>query len=207
MGRKRDLSRRESAPAPKRRKGTGKKRAPLAKEHGEDNLTSLAKAGDKDAFLALVRFHSTFNPLPMTRDTLLLSGLDEGTRQRLLGRLQRQEDRLLRPFPGVNMMFWGETWVQEVLDRFLWKRRGARLMPNEEFLGELWDATRKGAALQLQIYKKVKIAPSAWVQVKYPHFANLGLSDEQMLKVARAEGCKFDEGAFLRAIRRFRKKS
>jgi hypothetical protein len=42
------------------------------------------------------------------------------------------------------------------------------------------------------------------VRVKYPHFANLGLTDAQVLKVARAEGCRFEEETFLRAIRRFK---
>lgn len=49
------------------------------------------------------------------------------------------------------------------------------------------------------------MAPAAWVRVKYPHFANIGLTDVQMLKIARAEGCGFEEEAFLRAVRRFRR--
>lgn len=165
-------------------------------------LAVRARAGDAESFLALVRFHSTFNPLPLTRELLLISGLDEDTRARLLGRLQRKEDRLLLPFPGVNMMFWGEEWVQEAMNRFLWTKRGRRRVPNEGFLGKLWDATREGAELQLRIYKKARVTPSEWVRVKYPHFANLGLTDAQMLKIARAEGCRFGEEAFLRAIRR-----
>jgi hypothetical protein len=40
--------------------------------------------------------------------------------------------------------------------------------------------------------------------VKYPHFANLGLSESQMLKMARAEGCDFGEEAFYRAVRSYR---
>ncbi len=55
------------------------------------------------------------------------------------------------------------------------------------------------------IYRKMTVAPSAWVRVKYPHFANIGLSDAQMLKIARAEGCRFGEAAFLGAVRRFRR--
>jgi hypothetical protein len=47
------------------------------------------------------------------------------------------------------------------------------------------------------------VTPSAWVRVKYLHFANLGLKDIQMLKIARAEGCKFEEPEFLAAVRRF----
>jgi len=58
--------------------------------------------------------------------------------------------------------------------------------------------------LQLKIYKKTHVTPSAWVRVKYPHFANLGLTDAQVLKVARAEGCDFEEESFLRAVRKFR---
>jgi hypothetical protein len=104
----------------------------------------------------------------------------------------------------VDMMFWGESWVQKALDGFLWKKRAPRPVPDEEFLRRLWDATREGAMLQLKIYKKAKVTPSDWVRVKYPHFANLGLSESQMLKMARAEGCNFGEEAFFRAVRRFR---
>lgn len=172
----------------------------------QDVLTSRAKSGDADAFLALARFHSTFNPIPITRDLILLSGLDDVTRQRLLGRLQRKEDSLLNPFPGVNLIFWGEPWVQKALDGFLWKKRGRAAIPDEEFLKKLWNATREGAMLQLKIYKKTHITPSAWVRVKYPHFANLGLTDIQILKVARAEGCAFEEESFLRAVGRYRRK-
>ncbi len=173
----------------------------------QDVLTSRAKAGDADAFLALARFHSTFNPIPISRDLILLSGLDDVTRQRLLGRLQRKEDGLLNPFPGVNLIFWGEPWVQKALDGFLWKRRGRAAIPDEGFLKRLWDATREGAMLQLKIYKKAHVTPSAWVRVKYPHFANLGLTDLQILKVARAEGCDFAEEAFLKAVGKYRKMS
>jgi hypothetical protein len=184
--------------------GTGGKRRSAAEEQlPQSDLTVRAKRGDAEAFLALVRFHSTFNPIPLRRDLIMISGLDEVTRRRLLGRMQRKEDSLLRPFPGVNMMFWGESWVQETLDGFLWKRKGKKPVPDEKFLRRLWDATREGAMLQLKIYKKVNVTPSAWVRVKYPHFANLGLTDYQVLKVARAEGCDFEEESFLRAVRKF----
>lgn len=178
-----------------------------AKEFPQDDLTGRAKQGDADAFLSLVRFHSTFNPMPLSRDLILVSGLDEVTRRRLLGRMQRKEDSLLRPFPSVNMMFWGEDWVQEALNRFLWRKRGRKPVPEEGFLHRLWDATREGALLQLKIYKKAHVTPSAWVRVKYPHFANLGLTDLQVLKVARAEGCRFEEEAFFKAIRSFRNRA
>lgn len=170
-----------------------------------DRLTARAKEGNEDAFLALVRFHSTFNPLPLTPDLLLASGLDDTTRARLSGRLQRKEDRLLRPFPGIDMMFWGEKWVQATLDRFLWKTRGGRKTPNGAFLERLWEASREGAMLQLRIYRKANVTPSAWVRVKAPHFLNLGLTDAQMLRIARAEGCRFEEKTFLSALKRFRK--
>lgn len=170
-----------------------------------DRLTARAKQGDEEAFLALVRFHSTFNPIPLTPDLLRASGLDEITRARLSGRLQRKEDRLLRPFPGIDMMFWGETWVQETLHRFLWRKRGGRTIPNGAFLERLWDASREGAMLQLRIYRKAAVTPAAWVRVKAPHFMNLGLTDAQMLRIARAEGCRFEEKAFLSAVKRFRK--
>ena len=161
--------------------------------------------GDEEAFLALVRFHSTFNPIPLTPDLLLASGIDEVTRSRISGRLQRKEDRLLRPFPGIDMMFWGEEWVQETLHRFLWRRRGGRALPNGAFLERLWEASREGAMLQLRIYRKASVTPAAWVRVKGPHFVNLGLTDAQMLRIARAEGCRFGEKAFLSAANRFRK--
>lgn len=170
-----------------------------------DRLTARAKEGNEEAFLALVRFHSTFNPIPVTPDLLLASGLDDTTRARLSGRLQRKEDRLLRPFPGIDMMFWGEKWVQATLDRFLWKTRGGRKTPNGAFLERLWEASREGAMLQLRIYRKAQVTPSAWVRVKAPHFLNLGLTDAQMLRIARAEGCRFEEKAFLSALKRFRK--
>jgi hypothetical protein len=184
---------------------TGKKRPPGAPP--AEDLTARAQAGDAEAFLALVRFHSTFDPLPVNRDILVASGLDSATRERLLGRLKRKEDRLLRPFPGVSMVFWEETWVQETLDRFLWRKRGGKRIPDETFVRKLWDATREGAMLQLDIYKRAHVTPSAWVRVKSPHFTDLGLSEDQMLKIARAEGCRFDEEAFRRAVRRFRGKA
>lgn len=186
-------------------RGAGGKRSGAAEDPmPPSDLTVRAKEGDAEAFLALVRFHSTFNPIPISRDLIMISGLDDVTRHRLLGRMQRKEDNLLRPFPGVNMMFWGEGWVQETLDGFLWKRKGKKPAPDEKFLRRLWDATREGAMLQLKIYKKTHVTPSAWVRVKYPHFANLGLTDAQVLKVARAEGCDFEEETFLRAVRKFR---
>ncbi len=191
--------------ATKSRKGRGKSPGDTGEDLQQDDLTARAKEGDADAFLALARFHSTFNPIPLTRDLILLSGLDDITRQRLLSRLQRKEDNLLRPFPGVNMIFWGEPWVQKALDGFLWKKRGRTAIPDERFLQKLWDATREGAMLQLRIYKKAHVTPSAWVRVKYPHFANLGLTEAQILKVARAEGCAFEEEAFLKAIEKFRR--
>lgn len=171
----------------------------------QDRLTARAKEGDEGAFLSLVRFHSTFNPIPITPELLLTSGIDDITRGRLSGRLQRKEDRLLRPFPGIDMMFWGEDWVQETLRRFLWRKRGGRTLPNGAFLKRLWDASREGATLQLRIYRKAYVAPAAWIRVKAPHFVNLGLTDAQMLRIARAEGCRFGEKAFLSAVRRFRK--
>ena len=191
-------------PATKDRATTGKTRAAGTEEFPQDDLTVRAKKGDAEAFLSLVRFHSTFNPIPLSRDLVMIAGLDEATRQRLLDRMQRKEDRLLRPFPGVDMMFWGERWVQEALHGFLWKKKTPRPVPDEEFLHRLWNATREGAMLQLKIYKKAKVTPSDWVRVKYPHFANLGLSESQMLKMARAEGCDFGEEAFCRAVRRYR---
>jgi len=203
-----------------RRKRTGGENAPpsagrsRAKSRGgggretglaPDRLTARAKRGDEEAFLALVRFHSTFNPIPLTPDLLLASGIDEVTRARISGRLQRKEDRLLRPFPGIDMMFWGEEWVQETLHRFLWRKRGGRNLPNGAFLERLWGASREGAMLQLRIYRKANVTPAAWVRVKAPHFVNLGLTDAQMLRIARAEGCRFEEKAFLSAVNRFRK--
>jgi len=170
-----------------------------------DQLSARAMAGDRDAFLALVRFHSTFNPLPLSPELLEHASLEEDTARRLLGRLKRKEDSLLRPFPAINMVFWGEEWVQEALNRFMWRKRGEKVVPDDRFLGRLWDASREGAMLQLKIYKKVTVAPSAWVRVKYPHFANIGLTEPQMLKIARAEGCRFGEEAFLSAVRRFRR--
>ncbi len=206
MERKGKSSRARIRHVTKERAPGGKTRAAESEEFPQDDLTVRAKQGDAEAFLSLVRFHSTFNPIPLSRDLILIAGLDEVTRQRLLARMQRKEDRLLRPFPGVDMMFWGEGWVQEAIHGFLWKKRSPRPVPDEEFLHRLWNATREGAMLQLKIYKKAKVTPSDWVRVKYPHFANLGLSDSQMLKMARAEGCDFGEEAFASAVRRFRGK-
>lgn len=170
-----------------------------------DQLSTRAMAGDREAFLALVRFHSTFNPLPLAPDVVERASIGEDSARRLLGRLKRKEDSLLRPFPGIDMVFWGEKWVQEALGRFMWRKRGGKLIPDDRFLGRLWDASREGATLQLKIYRKMTVAPSAWVRVKHPHFENIGLTDAQMLKIARAEGCRFEEAAFLRAVRRFRR--
>lgn len=172
-----------------------------------DRLTIQAMGGNEAAFLALVRFHSTFNPVPLTPELLLVSGLDIVTRERLAGRLKRREDRLLRPFPSIDMVFWGEEWVQKTLDRFIWRKRGGKKIPNEAFLRRLWEASSEGAMLQLRIYRKAAVTPSAWVRVKYPHFANLGLTDMQMLKIARAEGCRFEEPEFLAAVRRFTRRN
>jgi hypothetical protein len=187
----------------KRAAGSGRKKIDLP----PDRLSAQAMEGNEAAFLALVRFHSTFNPVPLTPELLLVAGLDDVTRKRLAGRLKRKEDKLLRPFPTIDLMFWGEEWVQKTLDRFLWNRRSGQKAPNAAFLRRLWDASSEGAMLQLRIYKKAAVTPSAWVRVKYPHFANLGLSDSQILKVARAEGCKFGERGFLAAIRRFSRRN
>jgi len=176
-----------------------------AKEIPPDQLSSRAIAGDRDAFLALVRFHSTFNPMPIAPDLLVQARIEEDTVRKLLGRLKRKEDSLLRPFPAINMVFWSEDWVQEALARFMWRQRAGKTIPDDRFLGRLWDASREGAMLQLKIYKKMSVAPSAWVRVKYPHFVNIGLTDAQMLRIARAEGCRFEEKAFLGAVRRFRR--
>ncbi len=193
-----------AAPArrPARRKSASRRGAD---EIPPDQLSVRAMAGDRDAFLALVRFHSTFNPLPLSPDILAQATIEEDTALRLLGRLKRKEDSLLRPFPAIDMVFWGEEWVQEALNRFMWRKRGARVIPDDRFLARLWDASREGAMLQLKIYKRMTVAPSAWVRVKYPHFANIGLTDAQMLKIARAEGCRFGEEAFLSAVRRFKR--
>ncbi len=40
----------------------------------------------------------------------------------------------------------------------------------------------------MNIYRKMTVAPSARVRVKYPRFANIGLSVARMLKIARAGG-------------------
>jgi len=172
-----------------------------------DRLSIQAMEGDESAFLALVRFHSTFNPVPLTPEILLVSGLDIVTRERLGGRLKRKEDRLLRPFPGIDMVFWGEEWVQKTLNSFMWRKRGAKKVLNEAFLKRLWEASNEGAMLQLRIYRRASVTPSAWIRVKYPHFANLGLSEAQMLKIARAEGCRFEEPEFLAAVRRFSRRN
>lgn len=172
-----------------------------------DHLSIQAMEGDESAFLALVRFHSTFNPVPLTPEILLVSGLDIVTRERLVGRLKRKEDRLLRPFPGIDMVFWGEEWVQKTLNSFMWRKRVGKKVLNEAFLKRLWEASNEGAMLQLRIYRKATVTPSAWIRVKYPHFANLGLSEAQMLKIARAEGCRFEEPEFLAAVRRFSRRN
>jgi|GEM_PF-1337479 len=208
MERKRTTHQGRTRPAGGKRKTVaGSARQQKASEPTPDRLSALAMDGDESAFLALVRFHSTFNPVPLTPELLLASGLDIVTRERLAGRLKRKEDRLLRPFPAIDMVFWGEEWVQKTLARFLWKRRAGKKVPNEAFLRRLWEASSEGALLQLRIYRKAAVTPSAWVRVKYPHFANLGLSDVQMLKIARAEGCKFEETEFLSAIRRFSRRN
>src|SRR3989304_7134056 len=75
-----------------------------------DRPSAQAMEGDEAAFLALVRFHSTFNPIPLTPELLLVAGLDDGPRRRLAGRLQRKEDKLLRPFPTIDLLFWGGEW-------------------------------------------------------------------------------------------------
>ncbi len=195
---------RSAGGARKQAGGSGKRKIP---DPLPDRLSTLAREGDEPAFLALVRFHSTFNPVPLTPELLRVSGIDDATRERLSGRLKRKEDRLLRPFPSIDMVFWGEEWVQETLDRFLWKRRGGKKLPNEAFLKRLWEASNEGALLQLRIYRKAAVTPSAWVRVKYPHFANLGLSEEQMLRIAGAEGCRFGKEEFLSAVRRFKRRS
>jgi hypothetical protein len=202
MGQKRRTDKSAAQAAGDKRKrtaGSGRKKIDLS----PDLLSAQAMEGNEAAFLALVRFHSTFNPVPLTPELLLVAGLDDVTRKRLAGRLKRKEDKLLRPFPTIDLMFWGEDWVQKTLDRFLWNRRGGKKAPNAAFLRRLWDASSEGALLQLRIYKKAAVTPSSWVRVKYPHFANLGLSDSQILKVARAEGCRFGESEFLAAVRRF----
>lgn len=203
MERKGKATARRDVPAGRKKAAAGRGRS--GDGPAPDDLSVRAAAGDEEAFLALVRFHSTFNPMPLSAELLLRSSIEDGTRRRLLGRLKRKEDALLRPFPAIDMVFWGEEWVQKALDRFMWRKRGNRPVPNEEFLGKLWDASREGAMLQLRIYKRMNVTPSAWVRVKGPHFANLGLSETQMLKIARAEGCRFEEEAFLRAVNRFRR--
>lgn len=205
MERKRTARGRNIAAAMAKSSGRGGRTRPGANEISPDQLSARAIAGDRDAFLALVRFHSTFNPIPIAPDVLAQARIEEDTVQKLLGRLKRKEDSLLRPFPAINMMFWGEDWVQETLGRFMWRKRAGKTIPDDRFLGRLWDASREGAMLQLKIYKKMSVAASAWVRVKYPHFANIGLTDAQMLKIARAEGCRFEEEAFLGAVRRFRR--
>lgn len=206
MGQKRRTDKSAAQAAGDKRKrtaGSGRKKIDLS----PDLLSVQAMEGNEAAFLALVRFHSTFNPVPLTPELLLVAGLDDVTRKQLAGRLKRKEDKLLRPFPTIDLMFWGEDWVQKTLDRFLWNRRGGKKAPNAAFLRRLWDASSEGALLQLRIYKKAAVTPSSWVRVKYPHFANLGLSDSQILKVSRAEGCRFGESEFLAAVRRFSRRN
>jgi len=205
MDGKRTVRGMKAAPARSKSSRRGGRTRPGANEISPDRLSARAMTGDRDAFLALVRFHSTFNPMPIAPDLLAQAHIEEDTVCKLLGRLKRKEDSLLRPFPAITMVFWGEDWVQEALGRFIWRKRAGRTIPDDRFLGRLWDASREGAMLQLKIYKKMRVAPSAWVRVKYPHFANIGLTDAQMLKIARAEGCRFEEEAFLGAVRRFRR--
>ncbi len=207
MERKRKTPGDRIRPAGGKRKGVARIKPQRSLEPAPDRLAVQAMEGNEAAFLALVRFHSTFNPVPLTPELLLVSGIDIVTRERLSGRLKRKEDRLLRPFPSIDMVFWGEEWVQKTLDRFLWKKRGGKKVPNEAFLRKLWEASSEGAMLQLRIYRKAAVTPSAWVRVKYLHFANLGLKDIQMLKIARAEGCKFEEPEFLAAVRRFTRRN
>ena len=205
MDRKRTARGAKTAPARGRSIRPGGLTRPGADEISPDQLSARAMAGDREAFLALVRFHSTFNPMPLAPDLLAQARIEEDTVRRLLGRLKRKEDSLLRPFPAIDMVFWGEEWVQEALNRYMWRKRAGKAIPDDRFLGRLWDASREGAMLQLRIYKRMNVAPAAWVRVKYPHFANIGLTDIQMLKIARAEGCRFEEEAFLSAVRRFRR--
>ena len=150
------MERKRKTPGAQTRPAAGKRKTPpgSARQKGPeptpDQLGARAMEGDEKAFLALVRFHSTFNPVPLTPELLLASGLDIVTRERLAGRLKRKEDRLLRPFPAIDMVFWGEEWVQKTLDRFLWKRRAGKKIPNESFLRRLWEASSEGAMLQLR---------------------------------------------------------
>lgn len=207
MDRKRLAPGGRTRPAGRVRKDDAGGRPQGDQEPTPDRLTVQAMEGNEAAFLALVRFHSTFNPVPLTPELLLISGLDIVTRERLAGRLKRKEDKLLRPFPSIDMMFWGEEWVQETLDRFMWRKRGGKKVLNEAFLRKLWEASSEGAMLQLRIYRKAAVTPSAWIRVKYPHFANLGLTEMQMLKIARAEGCRFEETEFLAAVHRFTRRN
>jgi len=207
MERKRTTRAGRTRPAGAKREKIAGRGKPEDSEPTTDRLSIQAMEGDESAFLSLVRFHSTFNPVPLTPEILLVSGLDIVTRERLAGRLKRKEDRLLRPFPGIDMVFWGEEWVQKTLDSFMWRKRGGKQVLNEAFLKRLWEASNEGATLQLRIYRRATVTPSAWIRVKYPHFANLGLSDTQMLKIARAEGCRFEEPAFLAAVRRFNRRN
>ena len=207
MERKRMTPRGRIHTAGRKRKEVAEIRPRKSPEPPPDRLAVQAMEGNEAAFLALVRFHSTFNPVPLTPELLLVSGLDIVTRERLAGRLKRKEDKLLRPFPSIDMVFWGEEWVQKTLDRFMWRKRGGKKVPNEAFLKKLWEASSEGAILQLRIYRKATVTPSAWVRVKYLHFTNLGLTEIQMLKIARAEGCKFEEPEFLAAVRRFTRRN
>jgi hypothetical protein len=207
MERKRTTRTGRTRPAGAKREKIAGRGTPEDSGPTTDHLSIQSMKGNESAFLALVRFHSTFNPVPLTPEILLVSGLDIVTRERLAGRLKRKEDRLLRPFPGIDMVFWGEEWVQKTLDSFMWRKRGGKRILNEAFLKRLWEASNEGAMLQLRIYRRAAVTPSAWIRVKYPHFANLGLSDTQMLKIARAEGCRFEEPAFLAAVRRFSRRN
>lgn len=207
MERKRTTRGGRTRPAGAKRKNIAGRKKQKDPGPTPDHLSIQAMEGNESAFLALVRFHSTFNPVPLTPEILLVSGLDIVTRERLVGRLKRKEDRLLRPFPGIDMVFWGEEWVQKTLNSFMWRKRVGKKVLNEAFLKRLWEASNEGAMLQLRIYRKATVTPSAWIRVKYPHFANLGLSEAQMLKIARAEGCRFEEPEFLAAVRRFSRRN
>src|SRR4030065_808580 len=80
----------------KRAAGSGRKKNDLP----PDRLSAQAMEGKEAAFLALVRFHSTFNPVPLTPELLLVAGLDDVTRKRLPGRPHPNEGKHLRPFPA-----------------------------------------------------------------------------------------------------------
>src|SRR4030066_1229526 len=93
----------------KRAAGSGRKKIDLP----PDRLSAQAMEGNEAAFLALVRFHSTFNPVPLTPELLLVPGLDDVTRKRLPGRLKRKEDKLPRALPPPDPSVWGGGGVRE----------------------------------------------------------------------------------------------